>query len=164
MKSPARQMPGAPPPPSAGGSSVASGAGFCLSAAAHASCQQKAQEEGRAVMSQAFSIKHTIFSFFTGDIPLSYVCGLVPLCNKWSYGKRRQALFEPTAFGAGQWDSNPHGLLHRNLNPARLPIPPYPHIQFPSIFTREGMPEAEHPSWSAFIKSVGTCSCRIRLK
>ena len=24
--------------------------------------------------------------------------------------------------------SNPHGLLHRNLNPARLPIPPYPHV------------------------------------
>ena len=24
----------------------------------------------------------------------------------------------------GQWDLNPYALRHRNLNPARLPIPP----------------------------------------
>ena len=29
---------------------------------------------------------------------------------------------------SGEWESNPHGLGHRNLNPARLPIPPYPDV------------------------------------
>ena len=40
-------------------------------------------------------------------------------------------------FGTGS-GSRTHTVAHWNLNPARLPIPPYPHIQFPSIFTRGG--------------------------
>ena len=29
-----------------------------------------------------------------------------------------------TETDCGQWDLNPYALRHRNLNPARLPIPP----------------------------------------
>ena len=95
----------------------------------HLKGQQKAQEEGRAVMSQAFSIKHAIFSSYNK---------IYRLFLSVSAGKKTASPIRTHRLWCGQWDSNPHGLLHRNLNPARLPIPPYPHIQFPSIFTREG--------------------------
>ena len=29
----------------------------------------------------------------------------------------------------GKWDLNPHAYRHGNLNPARLPIPPCPHVE-----------------------------------
>ena len=119
MKSPSGPAPGAPPrlPP------VGTQQG------AHASRQQEAQEEGRAVVSQAFSIKHAIFSSYNK---------IYRLFLSVSAGKKTASPIRTHRLWCGQWDSNPHGLLHRNLNPARLPIPPYPHIQFPSIFTREG--------------------------
>ena len=38
-----------------------------------------------------------------------------------------------THFSCGKRDLNPHALRHRNLNPARLPIPSFPQLSFRSV-------------------------------
>ena len=69
-------------------------------------------------------------------------CGHLPLRGAFADGapgalghthkKPEQAMQRLLRFGTGS-GGRTHTVAHRNLNPARLPIPPYPLIQFCSI-------------------------------
>ena len=71
----------------------------------------------------------------------------------------------------GRGDSNPHGLPHWNLNPARLPIPPRPHGQLRPIITdvcrqssTKGPGGCRCGTWirrGSFARRVGSWSQRI---
>ena len=50
------------------------------------------------------------------------------MSERWRLKKVAASDMTLAATWYGQWGSNPHGSLHRNLNPARLPIPPCPHV------------------------------------
>ena len=54
-------------------------------------------------------------------------------------GRRRVRIFDLVRITGLE----PARLGHWTLKPARLPVPPYPHIQFPSIFTRGGIARGE---------------------
>src|SRR5690606_9823262 len=44
----------------------------------------------------------------------------------------------PLVAACGWWGSNPHVLRHRDLNPARLPVPPHPLAPSPAITPGKG--------------------------
>ena len=69
----------------------------------------------------------------------------------------------------GRRDLNPHELLHWNLKPARLPIPPRPHFKFFALYFCTGRtPEAvltiESDSFSIFRKLYKNAFLRIYLE
>ena len=67
---------------------------------------------------------------FLKDAPASFIYKMLRKKNIVLNGKKAagneflKENHQRTETDCGQWDLNPYALRHRNLNPARLPIPP----------------------------------------
>ena len=164
MKSPARQMPGAPPPLPPAEAPWPRGPVLSLRSRSR---QLPAEGPGggpRRNVSGIFYKAYNLLLFHWGHPTIIRLRALFlyAISGHMEKGGRPSSNPPPLVRAVGLEPTRTAPQEPKSCTSTNSAIPAYSISLY--FLHGKGMPEAEHPSWSAFIKSVGTCSCRIRLK